>query len=94
MADPIISIPWMDESMTVLDFNKVKVNGELAVDILEQRDRYQHALERLSRKAPIGDYVADLYSDLCNPLLIEELDQRADYAREALGNPESVNARA
>ena len=51
MPDPIISIPWMDESMTVPDFSKVKVNGELAVDILAQRDRYHSALKSIASAA-------------------------------------------
>ena len=44
MPDPIISIPWADDSMTVLDFNKVKVNGELAVDLLAERDKLRDLL--------------------------------------------------
>lgn len=47
MGTPIISIPWTDETMMVPDLNKVKVNGELAVDILAQRDRYREALAKI-----------------------------------------------
>lgn len=43
--DPIILIPWTDDSMTVLDFNKAKVNGKLAAEILAEHDRYRQTLE-------------------------------------------------
>lgn len=46
--------------------------------------RLEAALTRLSKEAPIGDYVADIYSELSNALLIEELDQRRCLAIEAL----------
>ena len=48
----------------------------------------EKVLGKLSKKAPIGDYVADLYSELNNSLLIEELDQRAELADEVLKGKE------
>lgn len=62
----------------------IKDAMEIGTAMQAERDRYRKALERLSREAPIGDYMADVYSELNNSLLIEELNQRADFAREAL----------
>lgn len=59
MPDPIISYPWADEAQTMVDFQRVKVNGELATDLLEQRDRYRAALERINKTltVPAAEYV-------------------------------------
>lgn len=58
MPEPIISVPWSDQTQTLLDWNKVKVNGELATDLLSQRDRYRAALREMSDELshyPEGD---------------------------------------
>lgn len=52
--------------------------------LVAERDRYRKALEKLSKECPIGDYVADVYSELSQALIVEELSLRADFAREAL----------
>ena len=49
MPDPTISIPWSDESQTMLDFNRVKVNGELATAILAERDALRARSSALER---------------------------------------------
>lgn len=46
MPEPVISVPWSDETQTMLDWNKVKVDGELATDLLAERNRYRAALEQ------------------------------------------------
>lgn len=54
--------------------------------IRSQADALAEALEKLSKKCPIGDYVADVYSDLSHGLIMEELDQRAEFAAKALSS--------
>ena len=58
MPDPIISIPWTDDSLTVLDFNKMKVNGELVTDILAERD---HLRARVASLEETGRLNAEEY---------------------------------
>lgn len=46
MPEPIITIPWQDDGyMEMLDWSKVKVNGELATDLLAQRDALRAELQ-------------------------------------------------
>lgn len=66
MEDPIISIPWMDESMTVLDFSKVKVNGELAVDLLDIIQEEIATTNPLSFSSSIKDLVSAFRATILN----------------------------
>lgn len=47
MPEPIISVPWSDETQTLLDWNKVKVNGELATDLLVDRNQLRARVAEL-----------------------------------------------
>lgn len=46
----------------------------------------EEALGRLSREAPLGDYMLDPAEPCNSHLLLEELGQRADFARAALAH--------
>ena len=64
--DPIISIPWTDETMTVLDMNKVKVNGELATDLLAQRDEARARVAELEARISDGQTVLKRRNEECD----------------------------
>ena len=52
--EPVISFPWLDEEQTMVDLQRVKVNGELATDLLAERDRYKRALESIHANDDVG----------------------------------------
>ena len=42
-----ISVPWKDEGMETLDWSRVKVNGEIATKVFDERNHYRSALIRI-----------------------------------------------
>ena len=93
MAEPTITVPWTDDSMEMLDWSKVKVNGELATDLLAQRDALRARVAELEcYRINSAKFVSDVITE--NDFYREQLRRIAsethtrlymqDIAREAL----------
>ena len=64
MAEPTITVPWTDDSMEMLDWSKVKVNGELATDLLAQRDALRARVAELeSYRINSAKFMADVIAE-------------------------------
>lgn len=94
MAEPTITVPWTDDSMEMLDWSKVKVNGELATDLLAQRDALRARVAELEcYRINSAKFVSDVITG--NDFYREQLRRIAsethtrlymqDIASEALG---------
>lgn len=72
------------------DLREVEAERDAA---LAQVKELAEALERLSREAPLGDYMQDPADPVNSHFLLEELSHRSDFARAALSHLASADQR-